>query len=289
MNSIPSCGNWAWILLMSLLLTGCERRDAGAKAHHHHSEEAHADEDGHSHHPDEDGDHDHDGHDHASSHSQELVGGASYQSERGVILSDDTRKILGVEVEEATQGVIPHEIRFSLQMFGEKHRHAAGEREHPGCDVHGSGLIESSLAKEVRVGSPVVVRGQGADHPPLAGVVLGVSRALALGESEVVVGISNAIGVLGPGDFVGATLMVPRLTPAPVVPATAVLRTAQGEFVFVEHKGAYRRQAVVLGAESGGQVAVVEGLRDGERVVIRPVEELWLIELRATKGGGHSH
>ena len=27
----------------------------------------------------------------------------------------------------------------------------------------------------------------------------------------------------------------------------------------------------------------------GDQIVVKPVQTLWLIELRATKGGGHSH
>ncbi len=34
---------------------------------------------------------------------------------------------------------------------------------------------------------------------------------------------------------------------------------------------------------------ILAGLRAGDRVVATPVEQLWLAELRLTKGGGHSH
>ena len=36
-------------------------------------------------------------------------------------------------------------------------------------------------------------------------------------------------------------------------------------------------------------VEITDGLLAGDQVVTKPVETLWLIELRATKGGGHSH
>lgn len=43
------------------------------------------------------------------------------------------------------------------------------------------------------------------------------------------------------------------------------------------------------GANSGDLVEVLDGLLTGDVVVSKGAEQLWLIELRFTKGGGHSH
>jgi len=55
------------------------------------------------------------------------------------------------------------------------------------------------------------------------------------------------------------------------------------------HGDAYLRTAVKTGAEADDQVEITDGPSAGDRVVSTPVQALWLIELRATKGGGHSH
>jgi multidrug efflux pump subunit AcrA (membrane-fusion protein) len=46
---------------------------------------------------------------------------------------------------------------------------------------------------------------------------------------------------------------------------------------------------VKTGSEADGKIEITDGLFQGDQVVAKPVETLWLIELRATKGGGHSH
>jgi hypothetical protein len=46
---------------------------------------------------------------------------------------------------------------------------------------------------------------------------------------------------------------------------------------------------VRTGAESSEYIEITDGLYAGDIVVSNPVEMLYLIELRATKGGGHSH
>lgn len=91
------------------------------------------------------------------------------------------------------------------------------------------------------------------------------------------------------GDFVNLTLTAKDGPPVVVVPRSALLRSASGTFVYVVNGSAYLRTAVKTGAESATHLEISDGLYAGDEVVTHPVEQLWLIELRATKGGGHSH
>lgn len=90
------------------------------------------------------------------------------------------------------------------------------------------------------------------------------------------------------GDFV-ELVAVSAKDAACVVPSTAVLDAAEGTFVYRVSAEQYLRTPVNLGVRSGELVEVVDGLRAGDVVVIRGVEQLWLTELRLTKGGGHAH
>ena len=121
------------------------------------------------------------------------------------------------------------------------------------------------------------------------GVVLGITKALAIGDVEVIIGVTNSGTSLKPGDFLSANISIPRENPVMVVPRSAVLRSVEGSFVYVVNGEAYLRTAVKTGVEAEGLVEVTDGLLAGDGVVTRPVEKLWIIELRATKGGGHSH
>jgi multidrug efflux pump subunit AcrA (membrane-fusion protein) len=60
-------------------------------------------------------------------------------------------------------------------------------------------------------------------------------------------------------------------------------------FVYVLNGEAFLRTAVTTGARRGEFTEITDGLYSGDQIVVRPVETLYLIELRATKGGGHSH
>lgn len=279
------------MVVATLLSAGCgsgEKEEAhSARATPHEEREGHDHDHDHEHEHDAADDHGHDhGHDHDS--HEESPSGGSFVPGKGVLLTDETREILGVEVAEVTEESLPAETRFTAKIFGEKHHHLPHLEDHRGCDVHGSGLVPVGVATNVAKGDPVQVTLGGSE--PLRGVVLGVQRAAALGESEVIIGISNAISVLSPGQFIPASILHPPGAPTPVVPQSALLRTAQGAFVYtVQDDDAYLRTAVRPGAESGGRVAILDGLSGTERVVIKPVQTLWLVELRATKGGGHSH
>ncbi|MGE3309873.1 MAG: efflux RND transporter periplasmic adaptor subunit [Limisphaerales bacterium] len=264
------------LLISAALLGGCGRNPEAAGGRDH-SQEKEAGED-----------HDHD-HEHGpdSDHGEASHSGATFEDGKGVVVMDETRRILGVQVAEVALREIPSRIGLMLQVFGEKHRHPLDPEDHTGCDVHGSGFVSMESSLVVRPGQPVVLpRGTNA---PLGGVVISVQKAVTLGESEIVIGVSNAMAILRAGEFVPARIDLPRGEPVPAIPASALLRASQGTFVYVVRGEAFSRIAVQVGSEADGWVEIREGLSAGERVVTQPVRTLWLIELRATKGGGHSH
>ncbi|MGE4180366.1 MAG: efflux RND transporter periplasmic adaptor subunit [Limisphaerales bacterium] len=204
-----------------------------------------------------------------------------------MIVTEETKGILGLEVADVSEERLPDETRFTAQIFGEKHHHLPNPADHSGCDVHGSGLVSEEVASNLRQGDPVLI--QIPTGGPLHGVILAIQKAVALGESEVIVGISNAISVLQAGEFVPASIIHPVDQPTATVPRSALLRTSEGTFVYTVNGDAYFRTPVRTGAESGGRIGITDGLLSGDQVVVKPVQTLWLIELRATKGGGHSH
>ena len=202
-------------------------------------------------------------------------------------MTDETRKILGVEVADVTEQTLPAQIRFNVQIFGEKHHHAIRDDDHAGCDVHGSGFVTPDKAAALRAGQSVQI--QTRTDESLAGVVLAVENALALGESEVIVGLTNATDKLKAGDFLSAVITLPRDNAVTVIPRSALLRTAEGAFVYAVNGDAFFRTAVKVGSEADGLLEITDGLFAGDAVVTKPVETFYLIELRATKGGGHCH
>jgi hypothetical protein len=236
-----------------------------------------------------------DGHDHgkekaegnAHGHAEEAPSGASFKPDKGVLLTEETRQSLGVETAEVTERKLPLVLRFSAQVFGENHQPTAAETYHAECTAKAAGLLAQGKAAQVSPGQPAQLTSKSGES--FGGVVLGVNKALAIGDAEVIIGITNSGARLTPGEFLSVILSIPREQAVTVVPKSALLRTAEGTFVYTLNGDAYFRTAVKTGVEAEGFVEITDGLFPGDIVVTKPVEKLWLIELRATKGGGHSH
>jgi hypothetical protein len=270
---IRDTARWKTVLLSSValcvaafVLTGCGRKHD--ETGHDHGAEAEAN-------------------DHGHGHGEESPSGASFKPDRGVILTEETQQSLGVTTTEVIERMLPRQIRFKAQVFGEDHNPTAAETYHADCTAKAAGLVAQDKSALINPGAPVQFARSSGER--LSGVVLGVSKALAIGDAEIVVGITNAGAQLKPGEFLSANIAISRDRPVTVVPVSAVLRSAEGAFVYTLNGDAFFRTSVKTGAEAEGSIEITDGLFTGDVVVTKPVEKLWLIELRATKGGGHSH
>lgn len=77
---------------------------------------------------------------------------------------------------------------------------------------------------------------------------------------------------------------------AVLIPAAAVLENEGKKIVYVLLSGEeFERREVTLGNESGGKVAVLTGLKAGERVVTQGALQLKLQELNPGEGPAHTH
>lgn len=218
---------------------------------------------------------------------EESPSGASFKAGEGITLTDETRKILQVETAEVTEEKLPKIISFSVQVFSDSHRFSNSVIDHTLCDIHGSGFLPSDKAIFIKAKQPVELTTS--HNETLNGFVAAVGKTLTHGENEIIVGITNTDAKLKDGEFVSASVALARDNPVMVIPGSAILKTLTGTFVYTVNGRAYYRTAVKIGSESGDKAEITEGLYPGDQVVTTPVETLWLIELRATKGGGHCH
>lgn len=220
-------------------------------------------------------------------HHEESPSGASFKAGKGVMLTDETKEILGVEIADVIEEKLPQVIRFNIQVFGEKHHFETEDIDHSGCEIHGSGLLPPDEAAPIQ--EKQAVKLQTSSGEVLDGFVVAVKKGIAFDEIEIIVGITSAGAKLKDGEFLTATITLPSDEVAAVIPRSALLNSSQGLFVYVVNGDAYIRTPVKVGSKSDDKVTIADGLFDGDQVVTKPVETLWLIELRATKGGGHSH
>lgn len=250
----------AGALAAIVLATGCGRKSGDAhKADdgHKHAEgakaEAHKEGDGHKH--EEKG----------GEHGEGEKAGVAFKEGRGLQLNPEVVKALGLTTVEAAERPLAAEVKIAAQVFATKPQVLAMATMSP---EEAERLEKQSFtgAKVARVDRTALSATQ------VVEVIFAVERTPPpeLGDFVTIVPAAEQRNVLA-------------------VPRSAVLDGATGTFVYVANGEFYLRTAVKLGARSADQVEITDGLYSGDMVVVSPVDQLWLAELRLTKGGGHSH
>jgi hypothetical protein len=195
--------------------------------------------------------------------NEETDGGVSFKAGRGLQLNPGVIKALGLTTAEAAERPLAAELRLTAQVFATAPQVLASARR-PASEA---GLLE----KYTRSGATLVRLDR---------------AAAATGSVDAVFALAT-IPVPAPGDFVELTLVAPPATVL-AIPRSALLESAAGTFVYVVNGAHYLRTPVKTGARSADFVEITDGLDAGDIVVTAPVAQLWLAELRLTKGGGHN-
>lgn len=243
------------VLMLAVALSGCGRSN-------HHSD---ADgEDGHSH-----------GADGSHSDSAQSFSGATHKEGTGITLLDETRQLLGIQTTDVQEQVLPRTIRIAARVFETGNNAAAA--------MLVSGTIATNDAMFLHSGLPVQF--QTTSSTTVTGVIQQVTRSLVNGEAEVIAAFATIPPALKQGDSGEVTISIPGERNVLVVPREAVIKGTSGNLVYAVNGDAYTLTWVEVGAEANGLVEIKDGLFAGDSVVTRGVMDLWLVELRAVKGG----
>lgn len=202
---------------------------------------------------------------HHADDSADHGGGVVFKEGLGLVLNPDVRKALGLKTTEVQVRHLADNIRLLAQVFAVKPKVLASATVPADHQEH---FTKHSFedARLVRM------------------------HRTATGSSRLVDLIVEVERTPAPavGDFVDLDF---GAEPSRVlaVPHSALLDAAAGTFVYIANGEHFLRTPVKVGARSEEYVEITDGLRRGDVVVAMPVEQLWLAELRLTKGGGHSH
>lgn len=240
-------------LTLVALSAGCEKPQASGPAAHHDHEHAH---DGES----EDG-------------------GATFAEGRGLRLPEEVAAALGLRTAVAEPRALARSLDLVAQVFAEK----------PGLRAVAS--IPADRAAGLAPGQPAAIQFRDGPSAGAPAELVAISRAAeqATGQVELIFALPSHPPAGGPGDAVALRLSLAAGAPALAVPRSALLDAAAGTFVYVVNGEGYLRTPVTVGTAGADHVEILEGLSAGAVVVAAPVDQLWLSELRLTKGGGHSH
>lgn len=85
----------------------------------------------------------------------------------------------------------------------------------------------------------------------------------------------NADDSLFPNQFVNARLHLSTLDGAVTIPVDAVQYGSKGTYVYVVEEGKAQMRPIKLGALEGARTSVLEGLTEGEQVVLEGIDRLW--------------
>ena len=205
----------------------------------------------------------HDDHDESAHAQEEGDAPARFKEGQGLQLATETSSALGLKTAEIEERSVKQTYDLTMSVFD------------AGPPARASSLVPLEIADAL------------AQHPPSEARLLAVRRELsaALTQVEIVFALPGTPEV---GSTVSLTLRGPARHGA-AVPKTALLQTATGTFVYVVNGVHLLRTPVKTGANDGEYIEVLDGLYSGDVIAITAVEQLWLTELRLTKGGGHSH
>jgi RND family efflux transporter MFP subunit len=132
--------------------------------------------------------------------------------------------------------------------------------------------VPQDAAFGVKPGVEAVLRVPAMPNLTFYGKVTRVANALQPGTRTLLteVDVPNPDGTLQPGVYGTVELKIPRPAPAMIVPASAIIFNQNGMQVAVVENGVAHLRKIAITTDSGTEVEVNEGVKDGDEVILQP-------------------
>ena len=194
--------------------------------------------------------------------------GAKFKKGEGVSLTDQMKKSIGFQTAEVTEEEVPSTLTIDFTATGSQ---AA------------NGPLTAQKAAFIKPGMEMKLAGEGL-APELKGVVQSIDKIPfgTAGDLEVTISTSQP---LPQGSNFKGIIDIPASGSVAAVPAAALLKTAEGTFVYAVNGNFYVRTPVKIGASNDKLVEITDGLYSGDQIVTKPVMSLWMAELQVLRGG----
>jgi multidrug efflux pump subunit AcrA (membrane-fusion protein) len=240
-----------------------------------------------------------DGHDHAAEmtndqandeHGDEFSG-ANFEEGKGIRMSDEAWKSLGLQQLAVSEQPAAFNITISAQVYRSV-AESSDAQDGQQSRAFATALVSPEQAARIRVGQSVHYSANGDEANERLGTLWKIERTQMslLGKAELLLVLPDANHELGVGDFISLKIPVENSNKSVIsIPKSALLETSQGYYVFTVSGEFLQRREVKVGSQNDDFVEIVDGLKSGDSIVVKPVDILYLIELKATKGGGHGH
>ena len=140
-------------------------------------------------------------------------------------------------------------------------------------------VVANVLEKDislVKIGMKVKILTEAYPDKPFEGTIVRINKALDLATRtlQTEISVPNPGRLLKPGMFARIEIALKEKPAALVVPRTAVLGEEGKQFVFTVEGNQAFRKPVVTGIEQEGLIEIVEGVKEGDKIVVRGQESL---------------
>lgn len=204
----------------------------------------------------------------------------SFKEGRGITLSEVARRATAISMAPVESAeIIPERNGIAAQIY------RSGAESADQKTAAASLWVPSSDAATLSVGQTVALTRDQSDFPATVTAVKAAPQAGA--PFEVLLSVKDDEAKLRVGDFLQARLGQDdaKGREATTIPASAVVESVRGNFVYAANGGAFLRTPVVIGSRQGDRIEIVDGLFEGDEIVTAGASNLWMIELQAVNGG----
>ena len=193
--------------------------------------------------------------------------GAQFKKGEGVSLTDEMKESIGLTVVEVGEEEIVSSIQLDLT---------------PTVSHEAQGTVSAEQAALIKSGMEIQLAS--ANSPAINGRIRGVEK-IPFGLHGDVEATVTTTDPLAAGSGWKGVVKIPSVGSVTTVPASALLKTAEGSFVYTVNGQFYVRTPVKTGLANDKLVEITDGLYSGDQIVTTPVMSLWMAELQVLRGG----
>jgi len=191
--------------------------------------------------------------------------GAQFKKGEGLSITDEMKASIGLKVEDVAEQKVGSSV--ALELTAAENRSATA-------------WVSPADAKMIESGTDVSIR---AGAESIKGTVRKIETP-AHGNADVEITVSTE-SELPVGTSMKAVVSHPEGEAVAAIPASALLKTAEGTFAYTVNGNFFVRTPVTVGASNDQLVEITDGLYAGDQVVTTPVMSLWMAELQVLRGG----
>jgi multidrug efflux pump subunit AcrA (membrane-fusion protein) len=218
--------------------------------------------------------------------TEESEPGIKYKADKGLLVPAATAKFIGLKIEDVSERKLSTTFSFDAAIY-QAAAHAQFASVEPATPTTSlaSALLNRRDAQPLRVGQEVNV--QTAKHGNFRAHIRSIDATLGTNSSqvEVIVAIADGDQRLPHAASVSVIATNNSETAGAAIPSSALLRNAEGTFVYTVSGERFVRTPVKLGRVNHDLVEIADGLYAGDQVVVHPVMTLWMAELQSIRGG----